>query len=210
VKKLLILIFFSIFVQSCGEIISDENGDPIQTKYEVVNNIKNHVKLISPPITNALDSSTVHQREYELSAKRRLLVKLVGFNDKQTDAIINDESDAVVVLTLKSSESWSSTDMSICPLTRSWAINATWNYYLRHRFSSRQWEQPGGDIDEDSCIQGELKEDNKVHFVINDWILNYQNSAQGNFGFAVRVSKQLKIYGDSHHSHSPQYRWYIR
>lgn len=205
-----IVLFICLILQSCGDLSGDNGGDTFETKYEKINNIKNHIKLISPSISNSLDPSTAHQYTYQLSNQRRLLVKLIGFDGIQADAIVNDENKAYVVIKLKNYNLGDENEISICPLTTNWAINATWEYYLRHRFSSRQWITPGGDYAVDSCLQGELKDGNSLYFTINDWILNYRNSITSNHGFLIKATKDLEIFGDAHPVNSPHFRWFTK
>lgn len=208
--KSLFFMFILILSQSCGDLYQETDDDIIETKYEKINNIKNHIKLISPSITNSIDPATAHQYSYRLNKSSRLLVKLIGYNEKQADAIVNDENKAYIVLKIKNYVAEDEKHIKICPLTSNWAINATWDYYLRHRFSSRRWRNAGGDFAEDSCLEGTLQTDNALYFEVNDWILNYRNSITENFGFIVTASKNIEIYGDAHPNYSPQFRWFTK
>ena len=102
-----------------------------------------------------------------------------------------------------------------CPLNKNWAINATWSYYLHHRFVSRSWERPGGDFNPQACVQASTpaaKRDfepdpEALYFLINDWILKFRATGSNNYGFIIMADESLQIYGDAHSSDGPQFRW---
>lgn len=137
-----------MFVSSlvgCGDGLIKNNETYIGS--EEIISVSNHVKLISPTISNSMEAGTYQQSIYNLSQNTRILIKLVGLKDAQADAVINDSREVHVVL--REAEqgndlTYYKDNLKICPLTTNWAINATWNYSFRHKFSSKKWVSPGG------------------------------------------------------------------
>ena len=193
----MILMFVSSLV-GCGDGLIKNNKTYIGS--EEIISVSNHVKLISPTISNSMEAGTYQQSIYNLSQNTRILIKLVGLKDAQADAVINDSREVHVVL--REAEqgndlTYYKDNLKICPLTTNWAVNATWNYSFRHKFSSKNGLALG-DFDLDGCITPEepaddhLKNNGNIYFKINDWFFSYRNAVENNFGFVVISKVNIK------------------